>query len=130
MREIRLAAGVLTLCVMAPAFAVNVNVFRDAPITRLSGEELKVFRGFVMKTLDETPNGMTVEWKAPKTRFTSKITPQKSFSDGKLKCREATIESDSHDRYARGLYTFCKGGKGDWQFKIPEGAKRKAKAKP
>ena len=108
-------AGVMTL----PAHAINVSGFKDAPITRLTGEELKAFRAAVMKTLDEAPDGTTVEWKAPKTRFASKISPQKSFSDGALKCRDAIIESDAHDLFQRGLYTFCKGAKGDWQFKLP-----------
>ena len=106
----------LTLC---PAWALNMNGFKDAPITRLSPEEVKEFRGVVMKALDEGKDGSTVEWKAPKTKFVSKITPQKTFTDGKMNCREATIESDSHDRFQRGLYTFCKGQKGDWQFKFP-----------
>jgi surface antigen len=95
--------------------------FREAPVTRLSTEELKEFRGVVVKTLDETKDGVTVEWKAPKTKFVSKVTPQKTFTDGKAKCREATIESDAHDRFQRGLYTFCKNAKGDWQFKFPSG---------
>ena len=107
----------LALALPAPAYAINMSGFKEAPITRLTGEELKVFRATVMKTLDDTPDGMTVEWKAPRTRFVSKITPQKSFAEGKLRCREATIESDSHDRYQRGIYTLCKGAKGDWQFK-------------
>src|SRR5262245_60587180 len=76
-----------------PAWAVNMNVFKDAPITRLNADEVKEFRATVIKTLNDGADGATVEWKAPKTRFTSKITPQKSFADGKLKCREATIES-------------------------------------
>jgi surface antigen len=110
----------LTLAVvMCPAWAVNMNVFKDAPITRLTAEEVKEFRAAVDKTLDATPDGTTVEWKAPKTNFVSKITPQKSFTAGKLKCREATVESDAHDRFQRGLYTFCKGEKGGWQFKLP-----------
>jgi surface antigen len=109
-----------------PAWALNMSGFREAPVTRLSTEELKEFRGVVMKTLDETKDGVTVEWKAPKTRFVSKITPQKTFTDGKAKCREATIESDAHDRFQRGLYTFCKGEKGEWQFRFPSS---KAKAK-
>ena len=108
---------ILALALSAPAAAINMNVFKDAPVTRLTGEEVKAFRATVMKTLDETPDGATVEWRAPKTRFVSKIMPQKSFSDGKLKCRDAVIESDSHDRFQRGLYTFCKGDKGDWGFK-------------
>jgi surface antigen len=105
------------LMLVAPAWAINMSGFKDAPLTRLDAEELKAFRATIMKALDETADGTTVEWKAAKTKFVSKITPQKSFSDGKLKCREATIESDAHDRYQRGLYVFCKGDKGDWQFK-------------
>jgi len=114
------------MVVMSPAWALNMSGFKDAPITRLSGEELKAFRAAVMKTLDETPDGVTVEWKAEKTKFTSKITPRKSFTDGKLPCREATIESDARDRYQRGLYSFCKAANGEWQFKTP-GARPKAK---
>ena len=106
----------------AQASAINMNGFKDAPITRLTGEELKAFRATVMKSLDETPDGGTVVWQAPKTKFVSKITPQKSFMDGKQKCREATIESDAHDRFQRGRYVFCKAANGDWQFKSP-GAK-------
>ena len=97
-----LLAVALAITMMA-AHAVNMSGFKDAPITRLTGEELKAFRAVVMKSLDETPDGVTVEWKAPKTRFASKITPQRSFTDGKLKCRDATVESDAHDRYQRGL---------------------------
>ena len=118
----------LALALPAPAYAINMSGFKEGPITRLTGEELKVFRATVMKTLDDTPDGMTVEWIAPKTRFVSKITPQKSFTEGKLRCREATIESDSHDRYQRGIYTICKGAKGDWQFRIPAGSRPTARA--
>lgn len=112
----------LTLFAAAfPAWALNMSGFRDAPITRLNADEVKEFRAAVSKALDDTADGATVEWKAPKTRFVSKITPQKTFNEGKAKCREATIESDAHDRFQRGIYTFCKGEKGDWQFKLPSG---------
>ena len=105
--------------VTAPALALNMSGFRDAPITRLTGEELKAFRAAVMKTLDESPDGATVEWRAPKTPFVSKITLQKSFMDGKTACREATVESDAKDRFQRGVYTFCRTSNKEWQFKIP-----------
>jgi len=107
-----------------PATALNMSGFKDAPVTRLKKDELKAFRTAVMRTLDETPDGTTVEWKAQATRFTSKITPTKSYPDGKRKCRDATIESDSHDRFQRGLYTFCKGEKGDWEFRLPKPARK------
>ena len=116
----RIHAAVLVMALAAPAYAVNMNVFKDAPVTRLNAEEVKTFRAFIMKTLNEGADGVTAEWKAPKSTFTSKVTPTKSFEDGKLKCRNTTIDSDSHDRQMRGSYTFCKGDKGDWQFKIPD----------
>jgi len=123
---IRIIFTLALMIVMSPAWALNMSGFKDAPITRLTGEELKAFRAAVMKALDEAPEGKTIEWKAPTTPFVSKITPTKSFTDGKLSCREATIESDARDRYQRGLYTFCKQANGEWQFKIP-GAKSKPK---
>jgi surface antigen len=116
MRNLLLA---VLLAVAGPAAALNMSGFKDAPITRLSGEELKAFRAAVMKVLDETPEGTTVEWKAPKTPFVSKVTPRKSFTDGKQPCREVTIESDARDLFQRGLYTFCKQANGEWQFRIP-----------
>lgn len=116
---VRTLLKIALLIAAGPAWALNMTGFKDAPITRLTGEELKAFRAAVMKTLDETPEGTTVEWKAPKTRFVSKITPTRSFTDGKQQCREATIDSDAHDLQQRGVYTFCKQANGDWQFKIP-----------
>ena len=116
----RIALAVFTASLAVPALAANVSAFKEAPVSRLNAAEVKEFWGFVEKTLDEGKEGSTAEWKAPKTTFTSKVTMGKSFADGKLKCREATIDSDSHDRQMRGLYTFCKGDKGGWNFKIPD----------
>jgi surface antigen len=117
---------ILTLVALAgPAAALNMSGFRDAPITRLTAEELKTFRAFVMKTLDDTADGTMVEWKAPKTPFVSKITPLKTYTGGKTPCRDATIESDARDRFQRGRYTFCKEPNGEWQFARPP-AKPKA----
>jgi len=118
MKAILSAAMLLTLAM--PAVALNMTGFKDAPITRLNGEELKAFRAFVMKTLDQTPDGTTVEWKAEKTKFVSKVTPRRSYTEGQVKCREATIESDAHDRFQRGLYNFCKAANGEWQFSSPK----------
>jgi surface antigen len=110
---------VALLTIAGPAFGLNMSGFRDAPITRLTAEELKAFRAVVMKTLEETPDGTMVEWKAPTTPFVSKITPLKTYTGGKFPCRDATIESDARDRFQRGRYTFCKEPNGEWQFARP-----------
>ena len=112
--------GVAALSMIAStAFAINASVFLEAPVTRLSAEELKAFVAFVEKTLDQSPEGQQVEWKAPKTPFVSKLTPGKRRSEGGRKCREMTIESDSGDRYQRGRYLFCEVASGGWQMTLP-----------
>ncbi len=122
----RIVFVVVAALLASPVLALNWNVFKDAPISRLSEDEVRSFRTFILKTLDQTPDGTMVEWKAPKTAFTSKITPLNRFDDAGMKCRDATIESDGQDRHMRGRYTFCKKGKNDWEFKTPT-AKRPAK---
>lgn len=106
-----------------PAFALNMSGFRDAPLTRLTADEVTQFRTTVFKVLDTAADGTTVEWKAPKTPFVTKITPVKSFTEAKRKCREATIESESKDRLERGTYSFCKAAGGQWAFAKPQAAR-------
>ena len=111
--------ALLTAVLATPAFAINMQFLKDAPITRLNETEVRAFKAFVNKTLDEGADGTTVDWKAPKTVFTSQVTPTRSFTDGNRKCREATIDSRAPDRQERGTYVFCKGAKGEWQFRLP-----------
>ena len=103
----------------APAFSMNMSVFKDAPVTRLSAEELKTFSSTIQKTLETGADGVTVEWKAPKTPFTSKITPVSTVTEGKRKCRDATIESEAKDRFQRGTDSFCKADTGAWEPRSP-----------
>jgi len=108
----------LSLTLVQAALAANMNFMKDAPVTTLTKDELTAFSAFVDKTLSEGAEGSTVEWKAPKTPFTSKLTPAKTYKADTLECRDVRIESESRDRAERGTYTFCK--KGDrWGFKSP-----------
>ena len=117
----RILIGLIAAAVAGLAFAVNISGLRDAPITRLSEPELEAFKAFVDKALDDVPDGKTVEWKAPKTQFSSKITPEKSFTDAGRRCRNVTIDSKSHDRQMRGLYMLCKVDNREWEFRLPGG---------
>jgi len=118
---IRFLIGLVVAVTACTAFAANLAFLRDAPITRLSQDELATFKAFVMKTLDEDPDGKTVVWKAPKTRFTSKITLDKSFEDSGRRCRTVKVASDSHDLQMSGTYMLCKVSNGDWEFRLRGG---------
>jgi surface antigen len=113
---------IFALC--APAQAMNLTFMKDTPITRLKADEVKAFRAFIEQTLSNGAEGATVEWSAPQTKFTSKVTPAAPFSDGALECRRAAIESAADDRQSKGTYTFCRKPKGEWSIRNPSrGAK-------
>jgi hypothetical protein len=112
------AAVLAAIFLAAPAWAINDNFLKDAPVSRLGKDELDTFWAFLMKTLDTAPDGKIVQWKATKVTFTSKITLKRSFDESGLKCREVTIASDSGDRKMSGVYQLCKTGKG-WEFHGP-----------
>lgn len=111
-------AAIAALLLTAPSWAQYSPFLKDAPVSRLSEDEFKAFWAFVGETLDAAPDGQTVEWKATQATFTSKLTPQKRFTDGALQCRGMTIDSDSRDRHESARYEFCKVGK-DWKFRAP-----------
>ena|ERR1700687_5442492 len=119
MRIFRIAAGAALLAFALVAHAFNMDFLNDSPVTRLSAEELRQYTAFTLKALDEAADGTTVEWTAPKSQFSSKITLVRTFTDANLTCRDARIEVDARDRHSRGAYTFCKV-KGVWTFKIPD----------
>ena len=114
--------ALLTFALCAPAWAVNTSFLKEAPITRLKADELKAFRAFIDKTLNDGSDGVAAEWSAPKTTFKSTVTPAARFKDGALECREAVIDSAASDRQAKGTYTFCRKPKGEWGFKSPSKA--------
>jgi hypothetical protein len=123
-----LASAIALAAFTTAASAIDMNFLKHAPISRLSADELKQFRAFIAKTLDESADGSTADWRAPKTSFSSKVTPQKNAVDGRFKCREARIESESRDLQQSGNYWFCKSDKGGWQLRTPsENAQRSAK---
>jgi hypothetical protein len=108
----------LSLTLVQPALAANMNFMKDAPVTTLTKDELTAFSAFVDKTLSEGAEGSTVEWKAPKTPFTSKLTPAKTYKADTLECGTCELSQRVGTAPSAALIRFCK--KGDrWGFKSP-----------
>ena len=127
MHFLRTVAAVVALASFtAPSIALNMNVFEDAPFTRLNADEVKQFRAFVIEKLDSAADGATAQWSAPHTVFKSTVTVQKSMTDGKQRCRQLRIESVAHDRQEAGNYWFCKAEGSEWAYRTPSGSPKPA----
>jgi surface antigen len=118
----RTVAAVVALAAFtAPSIALNMNVFEDAPFTRLNADEVKQFRAFVIENLNSAADGATAQWSAPQTVFKSTVTLQKSMTEGKQRCRQIRIESVAQDRKEAGSYLFCKAEGSDWIYRTSGG---------
>ena len=103
----------------AQAWAIDMNGFKGTPIAQLSADEKKAFHTALVQVLNQVPDRASVDWKAPRTKFASRITPVKSFDEGQLRCRETLIESSAQKGQHHATHVFCRNVKGEWQFRKP-----------
>jgi surface antigen len=127
MKKHGIAIILLSLGMALPAAASNWSVFANAPISRMSKDDVAAFQKTVVDTLEKGEDGKTVEWTGKEPNVNSKITPIKDYIDRGLRCRDVRIETEAKDLYARGTYTMCKTTKGDWGFRTPPAPERSSK---
>ena len=103
----------------AQAWAIDMNGFKGTPIAQLAADEKKAFHTALVQVLNQVPDRSSVDWKAPRTKLASRITPVKSFDEGQLRCRETLIEANAQTGQHHGTNVFCRNVKGEWQFRKP-----------
>jgi len=112
----RLTLLAVALTAAGPSLAVNTGVFRDAPVSRMTKEEVSSFRRAVIAALEKGEDGKTAEWTGDRPKVNSRITPTRSFEREGRRCRETVIETEALDLHQRGTWTFCRTPKGEWTF--------------
>jgi surface antigen len=96
-----------------------MNSFKGTPIAQLAADEKKAFHTALVQVLNQVPDRSSVDWKAPRTKLATRITPVKSFDVGQLRCRETLIEANAQNGQHHGTHVFCRNVKGEWHFRKP-----------
>jgi len=97
------------------ASAFDVLGIGDMPIRYMTDEDLTVFKAAVIRTLDQSADGVSANWANQNTGAHGTLTPIASFSQQAQKCRKLEVANSAGGRDNRSVFTLCKSPDGDWK---------------
>jgi hypothetical protein len=112
-----LAWRVSLLAVLAtalPVAAANLNFLKDAPISKFTEEDLKIFTQTRDQLLNTGKDGETREWSNPATKASGKINIVKSFERDGLRCRSLKITNRAKGLSQTNPANFCQQASQEW----------------
>jgi surface antigen len=107
-------ALVALAAVGAPVLASNVQFLRDAPIAKMTKEDLALFQTNMHEALEQDADGTTRRWKNPNTGASGALTPVSTFDQNGVKCRRLEIVNSVQGLTGRSTLNMCKQTDGTW----------------
>jgi surface antigen len=104
----------------ALVFASNVQFMRDAPIAKMTKEDLALFQANMREALEQDADGTTRRWKNPDTGTSGTLTPVSTFEQNGLKCRRLEIVNTLQGLTGRSLFDMCRQADGNWVSSAPK----------
>ena len=105
---------VAVLASAATAMAANMNFMKDAPYSKFTEEDRRIFNDAVQDTLNKGADGKAHAWSNPATKAGGEIKPLKSFDSAGVACRNVSIANKAKGLSAKGEYKLCKDASGKW----------------
>ena len=97
------------------ALAANLNFLGNAPISRMTQEDIDIFYGAAVKALDSAADGEGRRWENPKTRAGGTLTPLKTYPGPGGRCRDLQVENSAGGLSNRTVVSMCKQADGAWK---------------
>jgi surface antigen len=110
-------AAVICAALMASSAACAFDVLGigDMPIRYMSEEDLTIFKAAVVRTLDQTADGVSASWTNQNTGAHGTLTPVASSRQQAQECRKLEVANSAGGRDNRSVFTLCKLPDGDWK---------------
>jgi surface antigen len=113
------ASGTAVICAAliasSAACAFDVLGIGDMPIRYMNDEDLTIFKAAVIRTLDQSADGVSANWANQNTGAHGTLTPIASFRQQAQKCRKLEVANSAGGRDNRSVFTLCKSPEGDWK---------------
>jgi surface antigen len=104
----------------ASVFASNVQFMRDAPIAKMTKEDLALFQTNMREALEQDADGTTRRWKNPDSGASGTLTPVSTFEQNGVKCRRLEIVNTVQGLTARSTFNMCRQADGTWVSSAPK----------
>jgi surface antigen len=99
--------------------ASNVQFLRDAPIAKMTKEDLALFQTNMHEALEQDADGATRRWKNPNTGASGALTPVSTSEQNGLKCRRLEIVNTVQGLTGRSTFDMCRQADGTWLSSTP-----------
>jgi surface antigen len=103
----------------APPFAAqaqsNLTFLQDAPIARMTREDVALMTKNSNEALNGNADGETSAWTNPRTGASGTATPLRTFTQKGMKCRETEYTNHAGGLNGASRLTLCRQGS-DWKI--------------
>jgi len=93
----------------------NMRFLKDAPIQKMTQEDLALMLKNSNEALSRNADGETSGWTNPKTGASGTATPLRTFTQKGMKCRAAQYTNHAGGFNGGGTHTLCRVGN-DWKL--------------
>lgn len=108
MTSLRLAAlAILAAASVAAHAQTNMRFLKDAPIEKMTREDLALMLKNSNEALSRNADGETSAWTNPKTGASGTATPLRTFTQQGMKCRETDYTNHAAGFNGGGRHTLC-----------------------
>jgi surface antigen len=94
------------------ALAANLSFLGNAPISRMTQEDIDILYGAAVEALDSAADGEDRRWENPKTRGGGTLTPLKTYPGPGGRCRDLQIENSAGGLRNRVVVSMCEQADG------------------
>jgi surface antigen len=112
------AAAVALLSSSRTTLAINEMFADDAPISRMTQDDLRIAGEALRNALDSGRDEQVHAWKNPKTTASGTIVPARAFERQGMRCRGVKLSTTAQGRTSSTEWNVCKTPEG---WKVAEG---------
>jgi surface antigen len=106
------AAGIAAVIAPPAALAINEMFAKDAPIARMTPQDVEIATTALRKALDEGRDGEPYRWSNPATSASGTITPLAAASRQGMPCRGVVFTLEAGGRSSRSAWDICRTPQG------------------
>jgi surface antigen len=112
----RLAIALLAGLCASAALAANTTFLGDAPISRMTPEDVDILYAASIRVLEIGSDGVAQTWENPATGAGGVLTPLKSYTRGATRCRDLHVKNHAREIQSQGtVLTLCRTADGQWK---------------
>lgn len=97
-----------------PAPASNLQFLRDAPVAKMTKDDLALFQSNLRAALDQNADGSTRRWENPATGASGTLTPVSTYEQDGATCRRLEIVNTVQGITGRSTFNMCRQADGTW----------------